>query len=90
MTAVEVVILVVTEDRAVINVNTLHIFQTAHLLEWHVELFGLRKEIWAGREHKLWMWRCQWRSLPLLSRMRSSWILHVVGHSDTWGRSWRN
>jgi hypothetical protein len=45
MTAVEVVILAITEERAVIDVNALYIFQTTHLLERQVEVFGLGKEI---------------------------------------------
>jgi hypothetical protein len=42
---VERSILVVTKERAVVDVNTLHNFQTTHFLERHVKLFGLGKEV---------------------------------------------
>jgi len=47
MATVERSILVVTEERAVVDVNTLHNFQTTHFLEWHVKLFGLGKKVLA-------------------------------------------
>lgn len=90
MATVERSILVVTEERAVVDVNTLHNFQTTHFLEWHVKLFGLGKEVRAWRENMLQVWRRQWRSLPLRSRMRSSMILHVVSYSNTRGGSSRD
>jgi hypothetical protein len=49
MTVMEVGLLVVAEERTIVNVDTLYILQTAHVLERHVELFGLREEVWAGR-----------------------------------------
>ncbi len=45
MATMEMSILVVTEERAVVDVNTLHNFQTTHFLERHVKLFGLGKEV---------------------------------------------
>ena len=86
----EVGLLVVAEERTIVNVDTLYILQTAHVLERHVKLFGLRKEVRARRENMLRMWRRQWRSLPLRSRMRSSMILHVVSYSNTRGGSSRD
>ena len=47
MATVERSILVVTEERAVVDVNTLHIFQTTHVLGRHVKLFGLGKKVLA-------------------------------------------
>lgn len=90
MATVERSILVVTEERAVIDVNTLYIFHTTNVIERHVKLFGLGKEVRAGREKMLRMWRRQWRSLSLRSRRRSSMILHVFSYSNTRGGSSRD
>jgi hypothetical protein len=54
MAIVEVGILVVTKERAVIDVDALNIFQAAnHFLERHLVLFLLGEEI-RGREHRFW------------------------------------
>ena len=46
MPTVEVGLLAVTEERAVIDIDTLNIFQaTNHFFEWHLGLFELGEEI---------------------------------------------
>ncbi len=59
MAIVEVGFMVVIEERAVVDVDTLYFLQTTnHFLKWHFKLFGLGEEIWVATEHRL---RMRWR-----------------------------
>jgi len=87
MTTVKVGLLIIAEERTVIDVDTLDIFKsTYHLLKWHLKLFGLGEEVRAGREHRLWMGRRQRGSMSRLGRVRSSLILRGCRLRD--GRNW--
>jgi len=90
MTTVKVGFRIITEQRAVVDVDTLNIFQpTNHLLKRHFKLFGFREEVRAGREHGLWVGRRQWGSMPLRGSLRPSLILRVVRHPHARCRSSR-